>query len=371
MSDVKESRLLIVRNLERYRAEPQASQAIEFEVFAEVPLDGTLSWGPFTLTSWDASPLPEGTRRSYVLRLLDCLTPPPTAQVTQSSSSGAPATRAGFYHGISMPDEFCTLATVFMRRRVVLGPLMRIKDRAIRVSPRNRPRHSALLTGTSKLSGFTEGLELVEKLSAEHHQLFILACRMYQEALVLLDDKPDLAYLLLVSCIEVFVAKFYPKTTESDLPADIQAALATHPDTAMRDKLSKRLVESDHRISRGFLAFIQQHVSKTFWDESPKIRPEDGRVEENELATLVKRIYNQRSKTLHAAEPFPPNVLDPPDNEAEIDRRKEIRVGSRSWGEAQIIPYVRFFERLVNHVLLEFLRRTIGPTESAPAVSNA
>ncbi len=297
MAASPEKRLYTVRNLEAHRERGDAEPSLyEFEVFAEVPFPHECEVGPFAIIPWDAEPTPNGTRRSLILRFADYLEAPDAADKS---------TKKGFYHGISMPAEFCALASALLRRRVSLGPMLRLDDAPIRIRPPSQRRHPGLIAGEVDTYTLKHRIESLEHLPREFHEAFILSCRMYQEALGLIDDKPDLAYLLLVSSIEVFVAKFCPKTTENDLSADVTSALSACPD-AERAVLLRRILDLDFGISRNFVAFIIQHLRDSFWQDSPQIATAAGRIAKEELPDLLKRIYNQRSKTLHEAEPFPP-----------------------------------------------------------------
>jgi hypothetical protein len=354
MAASAERRLFTIRNLEAFdrQAPDQQAQRYEFEVFVDVAVHGEFRLGPFSLVPWDAEPFSEGVRRSLVLRFSDHLEP---NAATSKSSKG------GFYHGVSLPAEFCALATVLLRRRVSLGPMLRIDDEALRVALPSQQRHRGLISGELDASVLVSRMELLRRLPDTFHESVILAARMYQEALAIIDDKPDLAYLLLVSCLEVFVAKFVPRTREEDLPAAVREALDKCADPEARRVLLNRLLELDRGISRNFVTFVDSHVAESFWQESPQISEAEGRIARDELPELLRRVYNQRSKTLHEAEPFPPNVLSPAHPDAEIDRRPEIVVGQRKWTQAQFIPYARFFERLVQHVIVQFVERRTGP----------
>jgi hypothetical protein len=178
---------------------------------------------------------------------------------------------------------------------------------------------------------------------------------MYQEALDVIDQKPDFAYLLLVSCIEVIVVHLAQRTTESDLSAEIRESLAKVVDATARATLLNRILELDRGIARNFVAVVLQYVDADYWADAPDLDPTDGRIESTELPSLLKRIYDQRSRTLHQGEPFPPNIVRPPDSLAEIDRQTQLIIGERRWTASQFLPYVSFFERLVQHLLLQFL----------------
>jgi hypothetical protein len=270
-------------------------------------------------------------------------------------------TREGFYHGDRLPAEFVALCSLFLRRRVRLGPVVRVKGVPLRVYGR-RVRQSAALYQTARLDDLVSHMVTLQKLPEIDHEPFLLACRMYQQALDLLEDRPDLAYLLLVSAIEVFVGRYGKHMEEDDLPQPVRAALAKIPEEDARQVLLRRILELDRGITRNFVQFVLEHTQDSFWQEGTNLPAERGRILKGELPKLLKTIYNQRSLTLHDGEPFPPNVFEPPNDLAEIDRTEEITVEGRRWTASQFLPYPRFFERLVQHVLLTFLdRRTKEP----------
>jgi hypothetical protein len=95
------------------------------------------------------------------------------------------------------------------------------------------------------------------------------------------------------------------------------------------------------------------HVLAALRVSKPR-RPQRGRIEPTQLSQLLERIYNQRSATLHRGEPFPPNIFGLPMIGAELDFG-DLMIGDRKWEEKDFIPHPSFFERLVNHVLKNFL----------------
>lgn len=350
MSGQGDTRLFSVRNLAESQKGAKASANIyEFEVIVDAPVRGEFAIGPFAMTAWDPDDGPEGTPRSMVLTidsyLVDVVAP----------GSAAKAVGRGFYHSLTLPEEVCALATTLLRKRISLGPLLRANGIPLRIKPQPPRRHDAIVRTELDLDKLEPAMQRVFKLPLEFHQVFILACRMYQEALMLIDSKPDLAYLLLVSCVEVFVGKLGRKTLETDLKDAVKEALA-RCDEGGRQVLLQEILDLDRGISRNFVAFIIENLDEQFWLQPGRPAPPK-RVEPEELPEILKRIYAARSKLVHEAEPFPPNVLDAPDDESEIDRRPELVIGEKRWSGGQMIPYARFFERLIQHVLVRFLER--------------
>ena len=125
--------------------------------------------------------------------------------------------------------------------------------------------------------------------------------------------------------------------------------------TELRKNIEKTIVENSPFISRRFKKFIIDNIEKVFW--TTQGRPVLGRINREDLPSLLNRIYTQRSKTLHYAEPFPRYIFNRPINGEEIPFAKSISHGEKRWNSKEYIPYPHFFERLVNHVLKIFLKK--------------
>jgi hypothetical protein len=340
-------RLLFVRNMEAFEGKPQERRTgsiYEFEVLADVPAHGSAQTGPVLIRPWDVTELGGAHGHSLVLSIRDEL----------KDKSGA-ATKEGFFHDSGPPGEICALASVVLRRRISLGPLLRLDDTPMRVRISNSKQSPQLVDGKIDLAQLPQSLAKVRALPEDLHEPFLLSCRLYQESLDLLDERPEVAYLLLVSAVEVFVARLGLRTREEDLPKETLILLDLVADASVRKKLVDRFLELDRGIQRNFVRFMMSHVTQEFWEASPKCSPAEGRVESSELEDLLNRVYNQRSLMVHVGQPFPPNIENSPKSVAEIDRSIEVTALGRRWAQSDFLPYVRFFERLVQHVLTTFL----------------
>lgn len=337
-----EKRLLFMRNAEAAEAGSQRlGKTYEFELLADVPAHGFFQIGAMWIRPWDyAGPLP-GRHHSMILSIKNML----------DSDTGDP--------GRGPPAEVCALASVVLRRRINLGPLVRLDDKPMRVASQSPNQSPQLVAGKINLADLAPAIEKIRVLPDNLHEAFLLSCRFYQEALDLLDEKPDVAYLLLVSAIEIFVARLGMRNTEADFPPNLTAALAAVPEVE-RQIVVARLLQ-DRGIEKHFVKFINEHITHKFWEASPnKLTPAEGRIEPTEIEDLLSRIYDQRSKMVHAGEPLPPNIRNPPESAAEIDRGLEVSALGRKWRRDEFLPYVRFFERLVQHALLTFLERQVA-----------
>lgn len=336
--------MLFLRNKEKLeRGQPDA-QTTEYQVIADSHIVGELHYGPYYFTIWEFGNMRPGEDRWLCLRVSE--------DATDRSEQWKIASKEGFYHGGGIASELVALSCLFLRRRLKLGPVVRMGD-SPRMFSSDRPATPKYLTGgSSNLAELGQWLHLVEGLKPELHEPFILAVKLYQEAIDLLHSKADLAYLNLVSSIEVLAQNFpieKPPTKEFD--AALAALLERIPDNSLRREIEDAISSRERFIAKRFVSFILSHVGEEFWDYPE--RPEHGRIAPDQLPELLRRIYRQRSRTLHAGEPFPPAMTWTAE---ELPTGLAMSVGERRWDKEDFIPAVPFFERLVNHVLKSFLQ---------------
>ena len=323
--------------------------SVEYEVMADTHFVGEIEYGPFYFTIWEITNKGSGEERKLCLRFRQ-------KTVSYEDQPWVGATKNGYYHGGGSADELIALASLFLRRRLKLGPVVRMGDKPIFFAKSRNWIDKALIEGQSNLGELTEWIKFVEELDIKYHLKFILAVKMYHRALQEIEGQPDIAYLNLVSAIEVLcqdtkiadvklfeincgLAKLLGKIENEDLRADIE----------------KALLEKERFIGRRFVTFIMNHIDDEFWNYPD--RPEHGKINPGDLPFLLKRIYDQRSRTLHSGEPFPPQIFEPPFNGAEIDTSLGTSIGDKKWTPKDYIPHPHFFERLVNYVLKEFLKK--------------
>jgi len=181
-----------------------------------------------------------------------------------------------------------------------------------------------------------------------------LAVRLYHQALLQIENFPELAYLNLVSAIETLSRDYnIGKISLSELNQNLATLVNSVKDKQLGMQIEEAILKKERYIGRRFVRFILDHIVSDFWED--KNRPEIGLINPDELQGLLKKIYNQRSSTLHMGEPFPPPTYQAPIRGAEICPAKGVERSGRKWDNKDFIPNLHFFERLVNHVLKNFL----------------
>ena len=344
--------MYLVRNIRWLKDERVPRETWEYQVTADAYIVGDVSYGPYRFRVWEIGiDKKEGDDRWLCLRVEHRMT-------SDDDRFWEAASRQGFYHGGGVPDEIVSLACLFLRRRLRLGRVVRMRDDPIMIDRHGRANgwiDRALVSGQSDLTVLREWFPLVEGLRSALHQRFILAVKHYQQALHLIEDSPQIAYLSLVSAIEILSGDFdIGQPTLADYDANLGLLVGQIQDQDLRRQIENRILRLQRFIGRRFVAFVEAYLDQTFWDEPD--RAEQGRVDPSELRRLLKRVYGQRSKTLHEGEPFPATIERPPLQAEEIPSGYSVAVGERLWDQADFVPHPHFFERLVRHVLLNYLR---------------
>lgn len=336
-------KMYMIRNLELFQPDAEIL-SVEYEVITDSNIVGQFKYGPYFFSLWDFGIFNEGEERKLCLNI----------KSNAVIDSKLPATsRKAYYHGGNIADEIVSLSSLFLRRRFKLGMVVRRDDQPVRISNTNKWIDKSLISGESNLSSLSEWFDLIMALEDKVHHKFILAVRLYHKAILLIEEEPDLAYLNLVSSVEVLCQDVeLDGITLADVDSEL-AKLVNLLDDNIRDNIKKRILNREKFIKRKFVKFILDNVDDSFWFGDG---PEYGRVEQDKLEGLLGRIYNQRSKTLHSGDPFPATIYDPPILGCEIDFGLGVSVGEKRWDPEDFIPHPHFFERLVNHVLKNYLR---------------
>lgn len=136
------------------------------------------------------------------------------------------------------------------------------------------------------------------------------AARLYRQALWVADDDPELAWLLLVSAVEVGATQWAGRRGEPAARLDVTmpdlaALLRDVGGAALLDQVAPHLAPLTKATAR-FLAFVAE-----FGSEPPPRRPEPdwARVDWSRLKRAAGQVYGYRSAVLHADHPMPGPLL--------------------------------------------------------------
>lgn len=339
----EEKVMYFLRNIEFLKKEDVESQSTEYEVITNAHIVGEWDFGPYRFGIWEFESKQEGEERKLFLKITDTREP-----------------EYGFYISRLIAEEIIFLASLFLHRSLQLGPIIRIDDTPYYSRESHRRARAwldkSLVSGKSNLDELNKSIVLIQGLKKEYHQRFRLAVRLYHQALSLIETQPDIAYLNLISAIETLSQDFdIGDVSISDINIKLARLLESIKESELRIQIIQSILKSEKFIRRRFREFILNHIESSFWLRK---KPDTGAIKREDLPRILNNIYDQRSKTLHDGDPFPPWVYqDPTRYEWEIPTALSISFGEKKWLPKEFIPYPHFFEKLVNHVLITYLKR--------------
>jgi hypothetical protein len=348
----------------------------EFEILCRVHLTGILDLGCIYLRFWEIpSRLTEKNVRAVYLR---------TIAPQEDYTKETPPKNEQYYIPGGLPSEIVILLTIFTRAHFVLSRALRQSSILLMIKyasdgdvARGDMDGKTLALGDIKpYFDMIEGLKLRE-ISEKDNKLrrlepFMLAARFYHLALSLIHKDDTIAYISLVSAIEALLHDYDIENIELEDWNEPAAKLMR--ETLSEDKyqeVKELILVKPVRIKNRFINFIKEHLTDKFWSDSTRPNKfEWARFSDiSDIEKYLSRIYDARSSTLHEGKPLPPSIGD---MDTERPLGLGIKVGwQKEWKEEELIPPVRAFERIVHHVLLEYLRRESQNNFSAQKVENA
>ena len=340
--------MYFIRNLDRLKEDSSKSQTVEYEVTIDSQIVGEFHYGGYDFFVWEFGIKKEGEDRKLILRTKE--------NITTDKEPWNTAKKDGFFHGGGIADELVALSSLFVRRRFQLGSVVRMDDQPMLLPKTLGYIDKQIIEGKNNLSDLNEWIKLAENLDEKKHQKFILAVRLYHQALLIIEDQPDIAYLNLISSIETLSQDYdIGKISLKDIHEKLSNLVEKIKEKELKDEIKQCLIRRERLISRKFIKFILEHISEDFWRGNRG--PESGQIKPEELKNRLRNIYNQRCDTLHSGMPFQPQIFSPPLNNSEIFPAHSIISIDKKWDNKDFIPYPHFFERLVNHVLKNYLKR--------------
>lgn len=343
---MENQKLQLVRLFEQLEKSPEEFEIVEYEVEADAHIVGEYEFGPFKFMIWEIGINPPGKSRRLALRI----------KYTAEEYDYKNAKTDGYYHGGDVAGEFIYFASLFLRRKLIQKAIVRENDRPIMHSSDRGLLDPFLIEGKSNLKDLDNGFTSLMKLKSEFHLRTALSAKLYHQAILILESYPEFSYLNLISAIEVLSNTL----TSNDYSIEnyhVFELTKQIVDQELRAKIENEFLKKGLK-QRKFVAFILKYIDASFWkNEKPK-EPGEIRIKPDEIERLLKKVYDARSKLLHDGEPFIPTIsgsLYAKDGEMPIGLG--LSVGEKKWDQKEFLPNLHFFERLVRHVILEFIKK--------------
>jgi hypothetical protein len=201
---------------------------------------------------------------------------------------------------------------------------------------------------------FKEFLDTVRALDPQLHQAYILACHHYARAVREVGVDSEMVFIRLVSAIEALCGQM--KLDRKDDALEEQKIVALIASSNLSPEQQKELKSTfDVRKSgKKFIRFIEQYSSGYF--KGGNFKAKRLKIKRADLEKVLRIIYNARSKYLHAGEPMFLSTPFKGGEKWDTDPILGMWVDSRRFDSAQKLPYAHFFEGLVRHCLLNYLK---------------
>ncbi len=207
-------------------------------------------------------------------------------------------------------------------------------------------------------------LNRIQYLETDVSNALVKAARLYQQALILCETLPELAWLLMVSALETAAAQH-----ASDFKDPILLFRELYPDIAERlsdQKEVETIVAEKLSIISKSNAKFRDFIFR-FSPTPPKERPPlafQSSFDIQEFRKAIGTIYTHRSKNLHAGVAFPAPMCDAPryftfpDTPMKGFQEKPMGTGSNyggaSWSAKSCPMLLHHFEYITRGALLEW-----------------
>jgi len=210
-------------------------------------------------------------------------------------------------------------------------------------------------------------LPTLPRLTPDDATALVLAARSYQNAVWIAESEPELAWLLLVSSVETAVVRW---SAADDSP--IEKLKASKPDlytllVSKGDELAEQvatMIAPSLGVTSRFMRFLT-----TFLPEAPPVRPSEFcrlKWTKSNLKVALGKVYDYRSKALHAGKPFPLPACEPPWHDGEPPTPCEIPFGilqarGSTWRSEDVPMLLHTFEYIVRNALLKWWESMVPP----------
>jgi hypothetical protein len=232
------------------------------------------------------------------------------------------------YHGGGLADEFASLLSLALGRRLRSGGA--IRHRMSGTEPEGRPfyaghraprlaapaRGQSILPSIGSSVDISEAKQLMDRyagVSGEDAVTVVRAANQYADALWWADLDSRIAWIKLVGALEIAAKHWSDALGLTRLERFKKYMGQTYK--SFKDLHGEEVADSVAQVwdenagaTARFVEFTKQHAPRP-----PEARPSQvAQVEWAKLETALRVIYRHRSRDLHSGLPFPAQMLEPP-----------------------------------------------------------
>jgi len=372
-NEIKESRLLppIYENWLAFLGNKPSQSISEYPLFSDAVITGenTTDFGPYQFLN----PCPSRATKIRPVLIL-------RVDFRLSYEFNRPCeTDFGYYHGGNLIDEIAAFVSLCLGARFKAGGQTREfrenGDRfgrpvqyAEKIIPNVFPEYNIYklpyVLGLREIS-YLDPLRYILNISEENLIALIRAARLYQDSLWIAESEPSLAWVMLVSAIEV-VAHQWKKDSESSeelleySKPDLYKFL--NAEIKEKEKINK-IAEQLANIcgsTRKFVDFTLEFMPPAPIERAPPAFQHSW--EKDKMKDSLRKIYDHRSNALHGGIPFPFSMCEAPYWPKGQEAPAEIPIGlgtfceGGSWKIEDTPLVLNTFEYIVRNCLLNWMK---------------
>ena len=364
-----DNRMSWIRNAEKLSASPDGGYYCEYEFVSECRITGLLDYengklicGLFTLEE-DRNGL-----YHYLLRI---------QYPKFEGGYNEKADKKGYYFKDGIIGELLSLFSLYFQCRFYIVAIYQgeLTNRSIKIkmeqefSYKKIPKgiHPKIFSEDNKnfAVGLSDFLDSVRKLDSQKHQRFILACHHYARSLKEVGRDSEMVFIRLVSAIEILSGAY--KLRKKDNPLNGEKFSVMFNDTSLTKEQAKQLkeilkVNGQGKIQIGkskqkFINFVKAHSTGCLKGGNWKAK--HVRITRQNLPDVLTTIYDARSRYLHSGEPMYLSQFMHGAGKWDTDPSLGMMIDNRKFPSAHKLPYTYWFENLVRHCLLNYLKSNL------------
>lgn len=206
-------------------------------------------------------------------------------------------------------------------------------------------------------------LESFPQMTPEASVILIRAARFYQDALWLADSETALSWLMLVSAVETAANHLSKEITPIEKLKEFKEGELYR---VAKNKGGDEFAEQIANLTTDFMGSTKKFVNFILKYLPEPISPREDKYwqhswETKDIKKTLSKIYDYRSKALHAGIPFPYPMCLPPrevekDLYAELPEGLGISARGATWVAKDTPMLLHVFEHIVRNCLLKWWR---------------
>lgn len=295
------------------------------------------------------------------------------------------------YHGGDIIDEIAALVSLVLGARVESGGMSR--DFSLEGDPLGRPiefdsrAYRSIRAASSRPFVLPDVVASVNSINLNRLEILaslpeldaisaialVKASRLYQEALWIAEEAPELAWLLLVSALEVAAncwrtAQDSPSARLAASKPELAEILTGAGGEAHLKKVAE-IIEPTLGATKKFIDFTMQFLDTESRHKPLKFYHVDWC--NSAMKRILSRIYEYRSKALHDGSPFPAPMCWPPHHFGEDRAFAETVLGLAAsskgsvWLKEDLPMNLHGFHLICRNALMNWWESLSSRTQSA------